>query len=281
VAPKVSVFANYSKGLQVPGTDNLYNSFFYTAGTANAKPSPETTDNFDLGVRYRSGKLQAQFSGWYTSFKNRLASAYDRDLGVTIYRNLGSVEKYGVDGSVSYSPIPQVTLYTFGSYLKSKIKANIDAGVACTAANVAAGQLGCTSVGSVAFFQTAGKRESGAPIYTLGGRVEGTLGPVQLGIQAKRTGSRYVNDQNLPVLVSGAQVYGAKAIGYTLVDLDARFSLKAIGLNDSTYFQLNVTNLFDKLYVGGFDGGTTSQTSVLFANIGAPRTVVGTLVIGF
>jgi len=44
--------------------------------------------------------------------------------------------------------------------------------------------------------------------------------------------------------------------------------------------QLNVTNLFDKFYVGGF-GGTTSNTSVSFVQIGAPRAVSGTVVIGF
>src|SRR3546814_4331895 len=52
--PVVSMFANYSKGLQVPGTDNLYNSFFFAPGTDAAHPNPETTDNFDAGVRYTS-----------------------------------------------------------------------------------------------------------------------------------------------------------------------------------------------------------------------------------
>ncbi|MFW1582063.1 hypothetical protein ACEV7R_23835, partial [Vibrio parahaemolyticus] len=85
----------------------------------------------------------------------------------------------------------------------------------CTAANVKDGTLGCTTVGAVGYFQTAGKRESGAPVYTLGGRAEGTLGAFSLGLQAKRTGQRYVNDQNLPffVTVSGAplEIFPAKA----------------------------------------------------------------------
>lgn len=289
LAPKASLFANYSKGLSVPGTDNLYQSFFFARGLPDANPSPETTDNFDLGVRYRSGKLQIQTSIWYTSFKNRLASAFDRDLSITVYRNLGKVKKYGIDSSISYQPIPEVSFYGFGSYLKSEIADDIDAGSLCTAGNVTFNQLGCTAAGQVAFFQTKGKRESGAPIYTLGGRVEGRLGPVQAGVQVKRTGSRYINDQNIPVFQSVTiggvatpyQVYGAKVQGYTLVDLDLRLSLEWAGLNEKTYFQFNVTNLFDKLFVGGFDGGTTNAGSVPFAQIGAPRTFVGTLVVGF
>ncbi|NWP15571.1 TonB-dependent receptor, partial [Escherichia coli] len=36
LTPQVDVFGNYSKGLQVPGTDNLYNSFYFPAGSDRA-----------------------------------------------------------------------------------------------------------------------------------------------------------------------------------------------------------------------------------------------------
>src|SRR3546814_9653138 len=114
---------------------------------------------------------------------------------------------------------------------------------------------------------TAGKRESGAPVYSFGGRASGRLGPLELGIQAKRTGPRYVNDQNLPITIGGAQVYGAKVPAYTLVDLDARLPLDWAGLNDKTFLQLNVSNLFDELYVGGFSGGLPAD-SAPFVQIG-------------
>jgi len=275
VTPSASVFGNYSKGLQVPGTDNLYNSFFFASDTAQANPVPETTDNFDLGVRFRQGKIQAQLSGWYTKYTDRLASAYDPELDRTVYRNLGAVDKYGIDGSVSYQPIPELSLYVFGSYLKSKIKANVQTG--------GGGAIDCgTTEGSApaGCALTAGKRESAAPVYTLGGRIQGQLGPVELGVQAKRTGKRYVNDQNLPIVISGVQIFGAAAPAYTLVDVDVRLPLGFAGLNDKTYFQLNVSNVFDKLYVGGFDGGLLT-TAVPNAQIGSPRTFMGSLVAAF
>jgi iron complex outermembrane receptor protein len=291
----IGVFGNYSKGLQVPGTDNLYNSFFFAANTASAKPSPETTDNFDLGVRYRSSTVQAQLSLWYTIYQNRLASAYDPETDRTLYRNLGRVDKYGVDGSISVRPIPEFVIYAFGSYLKSKIKDNVLYGE-CTAANVTAGVAGCSVAGDPIYAQTAGKRESGAPVYTIGGRAQAIVGPVELGVQVKRTGPRYVNDLNRPftlagtiiggVAVSGGtQVMDAKAPAYTLVDLDARLSLEKLGLNSNTYLQLNVSNVFDKLYYGGFDGrldaGFAAASNLPFVQIGSPRTFIGTLVVGF
>ena len=42
-----TAYINYSKGLQVPGTDNLYNAFYFPLGSPQAKPVPETSDNFD------------------------------------------------------------------------------------------------------------------------------------------------------------------------------------------------------------------------------------------
>jgi iron complex outermembrane receptor protein len=90
-----------------------------------------------------------------------------------------------------------------------------------------------------------------------------------------------VNDQNLPILSGTTQIYGKKTPAYTLVDLDAKVKLDFIGLGERTFLQLNVVNLFDKLYVGGFDGAGTSQTNVPNAFIGTPRTFIGSVSFGF
>ena len=296
IMDRVSVFANYSKGLQVPGTDALYNAFFFAPNTPSARPEPETSDNFDIGLRQRSGTIQAQLVGWYTKYKNRLASAYDPVTERNVYRNLGAVDKYGVDGSVAYQPIPEFALYVFGSWMKSEIQDDVQSG-ACTAGQVTAGTAGCTTVGQPLFVATAGRREGGAPVYTYGAQARGTLGPVELGLTAKRTGGRYIYDSNLPIFGGTAaapyELYPAKTNAYWLVNLDARVSLEMLGLNEKNYLQLNVYNLFDKLYVGNFTAGL-NQGSVLadgvflgnpgsppFAQIGAPRTVSATLSFGF
>jgi iron complex outermembrane receptor protein len=124
--PRVSMFANYSRACRFRVRTACTTPSIIRRATPG-QPAPETTDNYDIGVRYRSGRLLAQVSGWYTLFQNRLASAYDQELGVTVYRNLGTVEKYGVDASVSWEPIKQLSLYAFGSYLKSRIVADVDA----------------------------------------------------------------------------------------------------------------------------------------------------------
>jgi iron complex outermembrane receptor protein len=289
LTPQFSAFASYAKGISVPGTDNLYNAFFFPPDTDGAKPNAELTDSFDLGLRYRSSKIQAQVSAWYTKFTDRLASAFDPELNATVFRNLGNVNKWGIDGSVAYTPIEELTLYAFGSWNKSKIKDNIQVG-SLVADSEAADPTTVNAIRSCAF--TAGKRESGTPKYTFGFSGVGTLGPVDVGITAKRTGPRYVFDNNEPMF-SGAiaaptQIYDATAPAYWLVHLDARYNLAHLGPElDKTYVQLNVYNLFDETYVGGFTGGLaqslsgTNYGSPPFVQIGAPRTISVSLNIGW
>jgi iron complex outermembrane receptor protein len=304
--PFLSVFASYAQGLSVPGTDTLYDSFFFPADTDEAHPDPETSDTFDSGVRYRSSKIQAQAGLWLTKYTNRIASAYDPELDQFVSRNLGKVDKWGIDGSLAWAPIPELTLYTFGSWNKSEIKENLqidDAG----GAGVDCDSLGPDSVlGARNCAFTAGRREAGAPKYTFGASVLGKLGPVDLGVTAKRTGPRYIYDTNQPVFTgdvdclagatapgcssSGAisQIFSATAPAYWLVNLDARYNLASAGI-PGTYVQVNVYNLFDKFYVGGFGGGLNQGVSTSsgfysgppFVQIGAPRTASVTFNVGF
>ncbi|MGZ8344216.1 MAG: TonB-dependent receptor [Allosphingosinicella sp.] len=296
VMPRTSIFANYAKGLSVPSTDNLYNAFFFAPTQAGASPNPEKTDNFDVGIRYRSTQIQGQIGGFFNRYTNRTASAFDPDLNASTFRNLGKVDKYGIDGYVSYQPMKELNLYLFGSAMKSEIKDDLLL-FNCIAAQVGVFP-GCTASGVGIFAPTAGKRESGAPKYTFGGTVRGTLGPVEIGITGKRTGPRFVYDTNEPVLAGNllapagiTQIFPATAPAYWLVNLDARVSLADMGL-EKTYLQFNVYNLFDEFYVGGFGGGLNQSVTIGgggigalgnpgFVQIGAPRTLSATLVVGF
>ena len=288
IVPQLSAFVNYSKGLSVPSTDNLYNSFFFPIDTEQAQPKPEVTDSFDGGLRYRTGKIQAQLSGWYTHFTNREASAFDPELNVSVFRNLGTVNKWGVDGSIAYEPIKELTLYVFGSLNKSRIEDNIQ-----TAA-FPAGVTSCddpgATIASCAF--TKGNRESGSSKYSYGVSANGNFGPVSLGVEAKRTGPRFVFDNNAPVfrgpIANPEQVFPAEVPAYWLVSLDSRVKLEWLAPSLSkTYLQFNVYNVFDKFYVGGFGGGLSQTLSGAnyggppFVQIGAPRTFMASVNLEF
>ncbi|MGN6620313.1 MAG: TonB-dependent receptor [Sphingomonas sp.] len=273
-------YASYSKGEQVPGTDNLYQALYFAGTDQFVNPTPETSDNFDAGIRYTSSKIQAQVGPWYTIFNNRLGSSYDPLTDTTTYRNLGTVHKYGVDGSISYQPIRELSLYVFGSYLKSKIQDNVDGGN-CTSSLVGTSpECSTATIGQSFEYLTAGKRESGSPVYTFGGRAELNIDPIRIGIEAKRTGKRYLNDQNLDLIAFNGVNYGPTAPAYTVVNADARFNLGWAGLNDKTFLQLNVTNLFDVVYPGSLPGAVSAKNDP-FTYIGAPRTFSATINVQF
>ena len=137
---------------------------------------------------------------WKTKFNNRTASAFDPELNQSVFRNLGSVDKWGIDGSIAYKPIRQLTrLRLRRRGTTAKIKDNIQVGTLATGRRDSCDRLdarpvtlnfdGCGSRAAAPI--TSGNRESGAPKYTYGFSALGSLGPVDLGITAKRTGPRY------------------------------------------------------------------------------------------
>jgi iron complex outermembrane receptor protein len=290
IIPELSAFANYSKGLSVPSTDNLYNSFYFPITTDAAKPKPEMTDNIDGGLRYRTGKIQAQLSGWYTHFTNREASAFDPELNISVFRNLGTVNKWGIDGSIAYQPVKYINLDVFGSWNKSRIEDNIQTGGFPVGSGITSCDDPRATIISCAL--TKGNRESGSPTYSYGASAHGDFGPVGLGITAKRTGPRFVFDNNAPVfrgpIANPEQIYPAKVPAYWLVNLDAKLKLALLAPSlDKAYLQFNVYNAFDKFYVGGFGGGLsqslsgTNYGSPPFVQIGAPRTFMASVNVEF
>jgi len=287
ITPALSIAGSYAKNISVPSTDALYNAFYFPADSDEAYRVAETSDSFDVGVRYSTSKVQAALTGWYSKYHNRLVTAYDID-GNGTDTNLGPVEKYGVDASIAYKPIQQIELYLFGSYIKSKIEQDAITSRCSIDSDIELADL-CYIDDGVAYLRTSGKRERGAPKYLYGGRVQGSFGDFTLGAQVKRTSSRYLNDINGEIQTAvdstGATKTifpGAKFKGYTVVDLDVRYSLASAGL-ENTFVQLNISNLFDQYYVGSFSGGldTLASSSSAFVNFGSPRAISASFVVGF
>ncbi|MXO52324.1 TonB-dependent receptor [Erythrobacter gaetbuli] len=250
ISDAMSVFGNYAKGLSVPGTDPLYDSLYF-ADEDFARPVPETTDSFDLGMRYQNGDIEAQLGAYYTKYNNRLAVAFDPNAndgeGEFVFRNLGKVDKWGIDGSIAYRPSRNSLLYVFGSYNDSEIQDDV--------------------LDENGVIPTAGNQESGTPTYSFGGRGQIAFGDFELGAQVKHTGPRWINDTNQD-----------KAPSYTVVDLDARITLGEFATGGDAAIQLNLTNLFDEYYIGFFGG---SLDDFGFAQIGAPRAGSISLIIGY
>ena len=267
---EISLYASYAKGLSAPRTDNLYRA-------PRVNVAPETTDNFDAGIRYRSSMFQASLGGFYNKFQNRIVTSFDPESGISVDRNVGRVEIKGLEASFNVKPFRWFSFNGFGSYIDARYKDNLIVG-RVTAAGVT------TNVVAL----LAGKRLVETPEWQYGYSARFTFGPAELGATFKKVTKRYATDLNDQVVP-----------GYSTFDLDGRVSLETFGLK-KTFVQVNVNNLFDSQYLGSistnpflttnngqitgiavgastanFGGGTPVYT------YGSPRSFVVSLQVGF
>lgn len=234
----LTAFASFAQTLSAPRTDDLYDQVL-------VDPGPEKATAYDLGVRYQSGSFMAAGAVFYNQFSNRIERVFDEANGIAFSANVGDVKLSGIDGQVGFKPIETVSFYASASYITSEIQDDIPG----------------TSAGPP--LPTKGKSLYETPKVQGGVRAQwDALEYLSLGIQGKFVGKRWTN------LVNTEQFPG-----YSLWDLDARFSLESFGLGQ-TYIQGNIRNLFDKRYLADI---SANLVGTALAQPGYRRTYIATL----
>lgn len=232
-----TVFASYAQTLSAPRTDDLYDQVL-------VDPGPETTDAYDIGLRYSQGPWIASFSAFRTDFHNRIERVLDEPSQVAFSQNVGDVRYTGLDGSLGFKPLDTLSVFGSISYLKSEILQDIP--------NAVAGVL-----------PTKGKEIYEIPKLQGGVRVQwDPIEALSLGVQGKFVGKRWTN------LVNTEQFDD-----YALWDLDVRLNMGQFGM-ENTYLQANVRNLFDERYLGDI---SPNLTGTALAQPGYRRTFTLTL----
>jgi len=209
------VYATFAEGFSAPKTDNLYIS-----GTAVVQP--ESTDNFAAGWRYQSPAITTSFSVWDSVYKNRIVSSFDPlDPSISIDRNIGKVNIYGLDLEAGAHPFEHLSLYASANYTKSDVKSDEFV----------------SSVGGIAFaLPTKGKELVLTPKKTLSVRAQYDFEWLSTGLQVKYSDKRFVDDMNTASLPD-----------YTTVNFDARMPVTWWNMKN-TYLQFNIYNLTNTRY---------------------------------
>jgi iron complex outermembrane recepter protein len=238
--PMHQFYADYAAGLAAPRTDNLYNGgnngkCVTATGASNpAAPgcvyssfstvNPETSTNYDIGYRYVSDMVTASITAYNTQFKNRIVTSFDQEQGISIDRNIGSVNVDGVDAEANVALTQDLSVYTSASYTKSR---------------VSDGPLAIILVGAGgAPINLAGKTLVETPDWTFSQRYEYKLAGFTFGFGGKYVGSRFATDNN-----------DYKVPSYFTADADISYDLGNIGWHDS-YLKVNGYNLFNEKYLG-------------------------------
>lgn len=212
---------------------------------------PETSDTYELGLRYNSSRFNGVLGAYLVNFKNRLlAVAVGSSIqgNPSALQNVGSVRSIGIEAAGDFRVTDELGLFASYTYTDSTYRDDVLDGDG----NVIAPIKGKTVVDS--------------PRHMARGEInwehDGAFARVGINWMSKRYFT-YTNDMSVP-----ARLLADVSIGYHF--------------DDRTELQFNVSNLFDKQYIatvgsGGFGNAGDRQTLL----VGAPRQAFMTLKTGF
>jgi iron complex outermembrane receptor protein len=203
------VYATFAEGFSAPKTDNLYTS-------SSAVVAPETSTSYAVGWRFQSSRVTTSLSAWDVEYSNRIVQSFDpNDPTLSIDRNIGAVQIYGLDLEAGFKPFEHMTVYASAELTESDVKS--DEIVASAGALTIA-------------LPTKGKELVLTPKQTFSANVRYDFGWIDVGANVKYQGKRWVDDVN---------TVGMPDI--TLVNFDARMPITWWNLQD-TYMQFNISN---------------------------------------
>ncbi|MCJ2187183.1 TonB-dependent receptor domain-containing protein [Novosphingobium beihaiensis] len=215
---------------------------------------PETSENWEAGLRYQNGWFNASATWFKAKFSNQVlfvpnSSSSGIDYlgeGDGKFFNAGGIDSEGIELLANVRPARGLNLYAAYTYINAKYR-----GIKDLVAGTEDDKDTIDSLNAI-----AGNRVAGIPRNMLVLSANYQYGPVSLGVTSKFTDDRYVNPDN-----------SWKADSYILTDLNV--SVKGEALSKSLKameFALTINNLTDEDYLGGISGG--------YAWIGTPRTMV-------
>lgn len=248
---RLQVFTSVAKNFKAPGNFDYQSlatgvTFAGGVGTATgAQPvtvKEETSTNVDLGARYRGDMFRASATAFYNKFKDRIASSFDRDAGITHDFNVGNSTTKGLEIEAGTVPVYGLSAYASLTYTRS----TLDSDMPRTATT---------------FYATAGKQFPDTPKGMAALSVQYAEGPYLLNVAGKYTTGRFLtlsNDTAIP--------------GFTTFDLNAAYKLPNLPGNSfkNPVIRLNVSNLFNRQYFIANAGSGSNITIINGGATGAP-----------
>ncbi|HEY0314645.1 MAG TPA: TonB-dependent receptor [Sphingomonas sp.] len=248
LTPNAELFADYTENMRAFVSSATTGPFSTTQDGFNAIRNtlkPERSKTYEGGLRVHYGPFQASAVGYYVDFTNRLL-VITNGVGIlglaSTLANVGAVHTYGAELSANYRIFNPLSLFASYSYNSSKYE------------NTVIDAAGTLQVNK-------GDNVVDTPKHMVKGEVVYDDGQYMFRMGADYMSKRYVTYTN-----------DVSVKGRVLVDASAGYTIKGMGAIDGLNISANVTNLFNKKYIGtigsnGFVASGDSQTMLA----GAPR----------
>lgn len=281
----IQVYGNAARSFRVPSNFEFGNlgrgiTFANGVGTATRIADlgvvPETSTNFDAGVRVKTPYGNASAAVFYNKFKDRIASSFNPDTLTSTDTNVGPSTTKGVELEFGTVPFYGFSGYVSGTYTRSTIKENSITRYATAAGVPCAPTATNTATCVLTPYAIAGSQFPDTPKGMAAVSVQYATGPFLVEVAGKYTSFRattLTNDSGLP--------------GYTTWDLNAAYKLPNAPGNSfkNPVIRLNVSNLFSRKYYLANSGSGSNIQSDAYGNptvySGAPRFVSATFQVDY
>ncbi len=119
--------ALYSQGYRFPILQELYidTNMGQSGSTTYANPNlkPETSDNFEVGMRWTPGPLSVDLAVFYSKADDYISTTYKSALGAYQYDNISEATTYGAELASSFAvPGTGFTPYATVTFMKRKFE---------------------------------------------------------------------------------------------------------------------------------------------------------------
>ena len=214
----------------------------------------ETSDNFDVGIRYKTKIFSISPSFFYAKHHDVLASAYDPVVDLDYYQNVGELNAYGTDIECYLFPLEKLMIYFNPTY--SIMEYNNELYRKTDDGNEALG--------------IKGNQAPATPEFSMMSGISFSLKNITLSAKLKHTGTRYGDATNTE-----------KIDGYTLMDTFIKYSTPNIPKVKELSIGIELKNITNTKYTGCIDVMDDSIQGSAAYYSGIPFTAAGTLSLKF
>ncbi|MGV3730247.1 MAG: TonB-dependent receptor [Sphingopyxis sp.] len=231
VAPRVMLYATWGRGSKSGGFVSN------TLGTVDSTFTfePERSENFEAGIKstLADGKIVANVSAYHTQFKDLQVSVYRPETSSYLTGNAASATSKGIEGSLSFFPIPNFDISASAAY--SDIKYDDYPGAACLAVQVTDGSCNPADPASIAANNLAGFPVAYSSKWTGSVTAHARFDmsdDVKLDITGVASGrSKYFNSDNQSPVFGVQNGYVKLDLRVQLADQDDRWHVALVGKN--------------------------------------------------
>lgn len=251
----------YGKNYAYPTQGPLYNVYNNKYATFIAKgitlqsiwdnTDLETSDNFDVGLRYDDGKFAVAPTLFYSQFHNKQVTVYDQTLGLNYIQSNSEAESMGAELESSWKAARWLTIFGAASYNQFQFTKNLR-----TAANTT--------------LRVKGNQVPDVPLWQVKGGVILSYKNFQATPFYRYIDCRYGDVQNKE-----------QVNGYHILDLYLTYDIPGVWKSRDVTLSLSLLNILDQRYIAIIRNSDDSQSSSVTYYPGAPFTAVAGIKVTF